>query len=174
MKRGDDMASGETNERAEITLTLKGYDEEQILTRLCGYLEDRMRDQVQGRLDKAIDAAVGGAMVRLVDEQVALKVAEACEAVITQGWQETNGYGEPTGKITTLKERIAGWLNARESGYSNSPTRIEKLMSEMIGRWLQKDFAKELDAAREAFKKQVDAVVTAKLGESLKAALGLR
>lgn len=120
----------------------------------------------------------------LLDEQIAAKVSERIKDVtlvelegevrnvIAKGWQKTDEFGNPSGSIT-LSGLVIKILNTKEGDYGRS-TRIEKWIQEAIEKALREVFAKEIEAARAAFKAQLDGVLQAKLAETLRAALGLK
>ena len=130
-------------------------------------LEDRVQEAVEARVRKLELAGIDAA----IRDQVADQVRE----VIASGWPTTNSYGEPTGKVTTLKERIVSVLTERQGanyGHTNESL-VEKLVREAVAGELGKALKVELDRAQAEIRAAVDGLIKERLAETLRASLGL-
>lgn len=112
------------------------------------------------------------------DDEIRKRVAAEIEAAVTNSVQRTNGYGEPIGEPTTLRQeiaRIAGEavkLNTRASGLSHQSTALQ----EVIRTEVDKALAAELKSVVDGEKAKVVKAVRDKAAELLAQAVkdGLR
>jgi hypothetical protein len=138
------------------------------------HIEERIAEQIEESFRKTLDSTIRARVNELVDEFSKEQIRKAVADAIAEGWQQTNSYGESVGAKVGLKGRIADMLNKQEGDYNNRMTRADKLTKEVIEAELRGQFAKEIAAAREKFKTQLDGVIAAKFTETIKSALGLR
>lgn len=132
-------------------------------------IERRVEDAIQHAVDDAVSVAVAG----LVDEIGRERISKAIEQVLAEGWQKTNDYGENTGAKIGLKERIGKILGERDR-YGSNGTYIDELVKRQVQEALNKDLKADIQAARDKFKAEVDAVLTATIREALAKNLGLK
>jgi hypothetical protein len=138
------------------------------------HVEERIANQIEALFERTLSDTVAHRVTELVDNLTRKQIEKAVTDALEEGWQTTNSYGEPIGPRIGLKGRIADMLSKQVGDYNNRQTRGEQLTKEVIDAALRDQFGKELQAARERFKKQLDEVVAAKFTETIKSALGLR
>ena len=131
-------------------------------------------------LTEIIEKTVIKRVQRAVDEQVT-KVTEehvkaAVAAVLAEGWQKTDNYGSPSGPKMDIKARVGETLTKLQgdSYSSNRKNLVDAIIEQAVAATLKTEFDKVIADARDKFKSMIDGVVTAKLNETLKSALGLR
>lgn len=126
-----------------------------------------VKNVVMERTRRAVDEAV--------KEVTGEHVRAAVAAILEEGWQKTNSYGEPTGPKMDLKARIGALLVEVQDTYSsNRRPWIENIVREQVDKTFAAVFAKEIEGAKAKFRAALDGTISAKLQESLKSALGLR
>lgn len=136
---------------------------EAVVERIVESLDERINTAIRGALKGHVDAKLSA----LVEEHLRPAVA----AVIAEGWQMTNHYGESTGPKVDLKARVSSMLNATD-GY-NRQSFIQKTAQEILDKGLREELGKQIEDAKKAFRAQVDGVLQAKFKEALAGALGL-
>lgn len=158
-------------------VTIDGITGEQLLDTiaerlLCG---SEYRDGIDERIDAAVTSRVTKLALAGVETAIRDGVAEEVRAVIAAGWPTTNSYGEPTGKMTTLKERIVAVLTERQgSTYGNkNESLVEKVIREAVAGELGKALKAEMERAQAEIRASVDGLVKERLAETLRTALGL-
>jgi macrodomain Ter protein organizer (MatP/YcbG family) len=157
-----------------ITLQVEGYDEERITAVLdhaiVREVERRanytITEEVKDRIEKATSAAVK----QITEERLKSEI----NALLDEGWQLTNQYGEPKGEKQSLRQRVKGIFEGKSNGYGNSPTFVEKWIQEAVNYKLQSVLTEEINAARKRLSEAFDEVIRAKFGEELRRLLGLR
>lgn len=105
-------------------------------------------------------------------EMIRERVAVEIEAAMTNPYPVTNHYGEPSGKVTTLREeivRLAGEALRmdRSNAYSRRPTKAETVILEAVDLVM----AKELHAVVADEKAKVVAAVRAKAADLIATAV---
>lgn len=138
------------------------------------HLEQRLADAVEAQFESTIADMIRDRVAELIDDVSRDFIRKAVTDAVNDGWQQTNSYGEAYGPKVGLKGRIAEMLSKQEGDYNRRESRVEKIAREVLEQSLHAEFGKELSAARERFKAQVNEVVAAKFTETIKAALGLR
>lgn len=139
-------------------------------------------DYIQAAIDREVSAAIEHAVADAVSEAVSAlvekigreRVSKAIDQAMSDGWAKTNSYGEPlTGTRITVKDRISEILHAKDS-YSSRGTYIDETIKRRVDEALSKDLKADIEAARNKFKAEVDAVLTATIREALAKNLGLK
>lgn len=138
------------------------------------HIERRIAEAVEAQFENSLSEMISARVAQLVDDISHEHIRKAVEDAITDGWQQTNTYGEPVGPKVGLKGRIAELLSKQEGSYDHRKTRAEKIAEEAIDAALRAQFGKEIEAARKQFKEKLDGVIAAKFTETIKSALGLR
>jgi len=157
-------------------VTIDGITGEQLIDAIAERLlyGSEYRDGIDERIDAAVKSRVAKLALAGVEAAIRDGVANEVRAVIASGWPTTNSYGEPTGKVTTLKERIVAVLTERGSGYgSKNESLVEKLVREAVAGELGKALKAEMERAQAEIRASVDGLVKERLAETLRAALGL-
>ncbi len=138
--------------------------------------QTKLGEQMKHYLDSKI-AELADVLVReQFDKVVIQRIAAQVDAVLAEGWQVTNQYGEARGPKVDLKGRITELLlkPGRDSyGNGESMTPIDRQVKAAIDGLIGKEFAKDIETARKSLKAQLDASVAAKFTDTLKKALGL-
>lgn len=139
--------------------------------------EDYIRQAIQAEVSKAVEQAVsdavGEAVSALVERIGQERVGKEIQRVMAEGWPVTNEYGEARGSSVTVKDRISKLLNSQDR-YSGRGTYIDETVKRMVNETLDKTLKADIDAARNKFKAEVDAVLTATIREALAKNLGLK
>ncbi len=151
-----------------LVVSVTGYDADRMERMLASFLQQQVSEETQKRIRdtvaKQVDHCVGEITTNLLRAEV--------EAIVAEGWRETDTYGDATGRTITLRQRVAKTLDGRDQ-YSRE-RHLDKLFTETLNAALRKELAEELQAARTAFRAKVDAVLNAKLHEALRDSLGLK
>jgi hypothetical protein len=139
--------------------------EEAIKDEVCSGLRDRLNEAIRG----AIKSELSSALKDVVGESLRAEV----DKLISEGWQQTNTWGEPQGEKQTLKALVTKHLTEDVGDYNRRMKRIEKVTYEAVDAALKNEFAGELKVARDLFRKHLDAGVAAKLRDAIASALGV-
>lgn len=131
----------------------------------------RISERVSERVDAEIETAVQAAVIGQVEKIGRSAIAKAVADVLAEGWPRTDSYGSVSGKAT-LKDRISELLNGRDR-YNSSEKWLQELVKKTTEEYLKGEFKKDIDAAREKLRSEVDGVTRAKLNEALRTALGV-
>lgn len=109
------------------------------------------------------------------DDTIRARIAAAVDAVIAEGWYESDGYGGRRGERIDLKARINAALTApRGDSYHRQPSILQERLDAAAKGMLDKEFSKVVEDARTKLRQQLDGAVMAKVAASIKEALGLR
>lgn len=136
------------------------------------YIRQAITTEVEKAVERAVSDAVGGAVTALVEKIGQARIGKEIERVMAEGWPRTNSYGERTG-TATIKDRISEILNQQDR-YSGNGRYIDETVKRQVQETLNKTLKADIDAARNKFKAEVDAVLTATIREALAKNLGLK
>lgn len=157
---------------ATVEIKLTGYGVQQLVDQVAAAVredaQERINDAVRGAIKEAIDAAV----LDLTRERIAAEVS----AVMAEGWQPTDGYGNPNGEKLTLRQRVSKAISSqldRHDSYDRK-TPVQKMVEEAVSKALGNEVGAELKRAKEAIREQVDTLINSKLREAIGGALGLQ
>jgi hypothetical protein len=161
--------------KTELLIRLGNLDEVKLTSMVVERVWERLYEFADKAIQDEFKARLGEYAYQRIDavgqEEIRKRVVEALET----GFRRTNSFGEPTGETITLKERLAAMLSkAESSGYRETQTVVDRITREEIEKALRGAFATEISNAAKAFRAKVDAVLTGKLTEALKQAMGLR
>lgn len=109
-----------------------------------------------------------GQMVREIGRE---HIDAEIRAILAEGWQRTDDYGQARGGRVSLRDRVQEMFHKTDRYESRSM--FEKVIKEELDKALKGELGKELDAARAKIRAEVDQITRAKLNEALKSALGL-
>lgn len=151
-----------------ITIEATKWDEQ----RLAEMVLSRVADESRKHLSSAVHKQIADAIDRTVKDIVESKLASEIEAILAEGWQKTNSYGEPTGDRITFRQRVSNLIEARDN-YS-SERRIDKIVKETVETTLRGEFAKEVAEARAKVRAMLDGALNEKLAAALREGLGLK
>lgn len=123
-------------------------------------------DAVVRELAKRLWASVGSDALSEVrqraaqirNEEIRARVAPIVQAAVDEPIQQTNSFGEPNGKPTTLRELIAAEARAQlgtRSDYGRGPRVVDKLVADAVSAEIKKELA---EAIKEEKAKVVAAV----------------
>ncbi len=125
----------------------------------------------------AMIAKLSGDVVREhFDDTIKARIAGAVDDVLAAGWTRTDSYGNATGERLDLKGRISEIITDKKEERYGQPklTLSEKLVKDQIEKTLNRELTSEIEAARKSLRSQLDAVVSGKVAETIKTALGLK
>lgn len=140
------------------------------------------RETNLGRDLKAfLEKKIAGLAETLVREQfdavIHERIAKTVDDVLAAGWVRTDEYGNAIGSDRLdLKARISKLISDKQrDGYGGPQyTLSEKLIKEAVEKTLTRELNHEITAARNSLKAQLDAIVSGKFAETLKAAMGVK
>ncbi len=98
------------------------------------------------------------------DEEIRAAVKPLVEDALTAAIEQTNTYGERTGKTTTIRELVmteAKKVMTERGDYGRGQTVAQRIVAEAVGQAFKNELAKEIVAERE----KVAAAVRAKASE---------
>jgi hypothetical protein len=132
---------------------------------------------MQKALTARIDAIAAEVVRRHLDDAIHSRIAAAVDAVITEGWYESDGYGGRKGERIDLKARINKALTEPrrgDGGYNNKPSILQERLDKAAESMLDAEFKTVVEQAKTKLRAQLDGAVMAKVATSIKEALGLR
>lgn len=124
-------------------------------------------------LDDKIDGLANVLVREKFDEAIGMRIANAVDEVLAEGWTKTDEYGSARGPKVTLKDRIGEYLGQRDR-YSSNQNVIEKAIKEALDKTLSGSFKTEIDAAVKSLRAQLEAAVSDKFTSAIKAAMGIK
>lgn len=127
--------------------------EDQVIARAAELIANKFNDRVENKV------------AEYLNESIKLRLEAAVVQVVNGDWPEYSNYGEKTGRSRTLKSMIADALEQmkKPSGY-DSESKMSKMVKDQLYSTINKDFADQIKATKEQFKKSLDE----KLFESIK------
>jgi hypothetical protein len=134
-------------------------------------IKGQVANQVASAFKAFIDKRVSDTVSELVREIGRDQVDAQVRAILAEGWQKTDDYGQARGGRVSLRERVQEMFHKADRYESRSM--FERVIKEELDKALKGELGKELEAARAKIRSEVDQITRAKLNESLKAALGL-
>ncbi len=170
----------------KLEFDIKDIDRDEVVDAMAQHLLRRWSDddgESPTDLGRSLASAVSDRITKIADEVVRqhfddtirARIAAAVDAVLAEGWYESDGYGGRKGERHDLKARInAAMIAPRGDSYNRRPPILQERIDEAIKATLDKDFGPVIAQARETLRKQLDATVMTKVTETVKAALGLR
>lgn len=121
-------------------------------------------------IDEAVILAAGKALANIIYDSVGTKAALArslrdegvetvrremepiVRAALDEPFPVSNVYGEPTGRVVSLRELIMaeakGWLEKKEGPFDRQQTRLQKFISESVNQVIKRELTEALTAAR--------------------------
>lgn len=161
------------SDEKNIHITVTGLDSQQVQDWILERLSEQLEESVKAKLEKMAETAVELRTCELVDKLAHERIQKDIDAVLAEGWQKTDSWGNPMGKVTTLRERVRGFLDAKEDDYHRT-TRVEKWLAESVKGALADALKVELEDAKKRLRESFDEVIKAKLHETLRTALGVK
>lgn len=152
----------------KMTITVEGYDAAQVKE----WLSERVNREIAEAMNGAVRTEIARCVENLVVDLAKERVVSEIEAVLAAGWTCTNQYGEPTGRTLTLRDRVRGFFDSKESHYDRS-NRVEKWVEEGVKRSLETAMNEEIKSARERLRAAFDDVLKAKFADTIRKALGV-
>jgi len=152
-----------------ITIEADQWDDqrlsEMILGRVASTVEERTQKAIERRIETVVDKAFR--------EVVEARVTAAVDAILTEGWQPTDGYGRADGPKKTLKDLVLGMLTARDR-YDNNRSYLDKSIADNVDKVLRGELGKAIEEAKAKVRETLDHAVMTKLQQALKEGLGLQ
>jgi hypothetical protein len=109
------------------------------------------------------------------DEEIRKLVRDEIAAVFGQVIAETNRYGEPTGRTTTLIELIVAEANrclTTQDRYSSGKTLGQKLVADAVGAAIKRELSEAIAAEREKVVAAVRAQAATLIADAVKQGIG--
>lgn len=127
-------------------------------------------------VNRTLEELTRNKLTSMVNAEIERQIRESVEQKIAEGWADHSLYGT-TSKVKTLAERVGEFLTSRApESYGRQGadrTVLTKLVHEAVEASVTKAMKDELEVIRKRFAEQVDAVLNAKLAETLRKSLGL-
>lgn len=163
----------EMSAQAESTVLLKimGHDASRIEGIVAELVTSRVlkdanaEHRIQQLVEKAVNDVVG--------EKFKERICAEVESVLAEGWYKTDSYGTRQNTKLTLKDRIGELLNSVTDNYQGRKKWIDAAIEGNVSHHMTKEFAAEMDAAKQSFRAKVDALLTTKIIEGMREAFGL-
>ena len=108
---------------------------------------------------------------KIVREMATEVINKAIAECIIEGWQETNSYGERTGKVLSLKDRVSKLVT--EFDRYRSEGFIQSLIRESVTRLFNEEFEAEIAKAKADLRQKLNVAVTDKFAAVVKSAFGI-
>lgn len=172
----------------KIEFDIKDIDRDEMIAAMAHNLLHRWSDdngdsptdlgRLLGRAVKAKIEEVAKELVRQhFDTVIHERIAAAVDAVIADGWYETDGYGGRKGEKMDLRARVSRAMTEprRDSGgYNNKPSLIAERIDEAAKGFLDKELRGEVDKAKAALRAKLDTSVMDTVAAAVKSAIGLQ
>jgi len=144
-----------------------------LIDEALGGFVSKALDSVQSTIDEAIQKHIEATLVATTEEIITSRIAAAVDAVLEEGWQRTNAYGEKMGPAIGIKERISEMLLKPDQLASDydSRTRIDKAIESAVERTMRDHLAGPIAAARKKYEELVDQKAIAAFGSLLRKAV---
>lgn len=134
-------------------------------------LSRSLEHAVKQRIETIATELVRERFTEAIDE----RIRAAIDAVIADGWYDTDYHGGRVGERKDLRARINKELTAkRGDAYRSEPSILDKHIQEAIKTCLDKEFKSTIEAAKATLKAKLDEKVLASIAEGIKTAIGLR
>jgi flagellar biosynthesis/type III secretory pathway protein FliH len=156
-------------------IRIEGLSREDVHATISGVL--RGLYALDEKIDEAITAAVAKKVSEVAEDVIEQRVTAAIDDALACGFPEFDRYSGKIKRRTSLRELIDELLTLKVSEYGSRDlknTLIVQAVERAVRAVIDKELEAEVAKARAAVKSQVDDVIKAKLGETLKSALGLR
>lgn len=138
------------------------------------YRETRLGVLMKQYLDKKIEGLADTLVREQFDIVIKDRIAKAVDDALATGWTKTDEYGSPRGPAIDLKARVGEYLNATDRYRQPYKTFIEEQVAKAVEKTLGGEFKKEIDAAVKSLRGQLDAAVSSKFTDAIKAAMGVK
>lgn len=165
-----DQVTAAAEAPSTVVLQITGYD--------AGRIESMVAHQITAQVMKEAEAPdrirrlVESAIDRVVNDQFELRIRSEVEAVLAEGWRQTDEYGTRRGEKVSLRDRVGALLGQRErDGYRRSWA--DETIKKAIDDLMSKSFVKEIEDMQKKFREQANELLTAKIADGLRSALGL-
>lgn len=130
-----------------------------------------LREYFQRQFKAIADEAVR----RAFDDAIKERIYAAIDATLSEGWQETNQYGECTGGKLDLKARIGKLLTeTRGDSYNRQKSVLGEHTEKAVEAIVSREFQPVIDAAKAHLKSCLDEKVMKTVSATIANAVGLR
>lgn len=154
--------------KEKLTITIDGYDAHQVNE----WLDRKVAEVVAASINEKVGDAIEARVSKLVEEITRERVSKDIDAVLAEGWVETNTYGEPTGKKYTVRDRVHAFFNAKDRYGTDSL--VSRWVRDSVDRDLKEAVASETKAAKEKLRAMFDEALTGKFAATIREALGVK
>lgn len=132
--------------------------------------DEEIEVRVTALVTKRIDEEIDKRLTELFDERVQARILEEVEEKITLGWADFTRYGQ-SGPVKSLRERVADRLERKEYRNGTEMNYVDWAVKDRIDDFIKRELVEEARATRAKFAKAVDAVLQAKLVETIRASV---
>jgi hypothetical protein len=151
-----------------MKIEIEGFAEEHFLEALTREVHNRASDLI----DKAIREGIQPALEEALSTLAVEVLRPAVVAVLEEGWQPTDGYGNPKGDRMDIKGIIRDSLVGKKNTYEESAA--ERIANEVVRTEYKRDIDGEIAKLRDGFRKQVDEALQVKFRDAMAEALGIK
>lgn len=139
-------------------------------------IESTLGNAMRKALTARIDAIATEVVQKHFDDTIRERITGAVDAVIAEGWYESDGFGGRRGERIDLKARInKALIEPRGDGYhGRKPSLLEERIGKAAETLFDSEFKKVVEDAKTKLRQQLDGTVMSKVAASIKEALGLR
>lgn len=156
-----------------IIIKVDGYDASQVHDWLAQRIERAAEEKLDYKVEQAIHAAVKERLTEVIDAITKERVTKEIDATLEAGWTMTNTYGEPSGKVLTVRDRVRAAFDRKDGSYSDSKSYVEKWIQEGVARSLETILKAEVEDARKRLRAAFDDVLKLKFADTMRKMLGV-
>ena len=133
----------------------------EVVSRLMAVLNARVEAKLESDFDEWLKNAIGKTVEARLRTLTDAALKEAFNKTLTEGWQRTNTYGEPTGPKLTLQSRVLEYLT-KGDGYRDPVADVYK---EAVQAELKGEAGKLLTEAKVRLRGFIDSTIADKMRE---------
>ena len=159
-------------EEKKIAITIEGYDASQVKDWIATRVERSVEEGLDRRVNEALRDAAQAAIDTMSDRIAKERVTKDIEAILAEGWQQTDSYGNHNGKLYTLRDRVRGFFDTKADSYDRQ-TRVEKWIAEAVQRELATVLKTEVESAQKRLRDAFDDVLKLKFADTMRKMLGV-
>jgi hypothetical protein len=129
--------------------------------------------------DKTYGEQLGQRVRAIRDEEIRAAIAPAIADAVAAPIQQSNAYGEPTGKATTLREIIAAdarkyLTEPADQYYRDRGSRLDRMVREAVAAAFQAELAAQVKEVRDAVLAEAGDLIGTQVQDAIRAALGAK
>lgn len=152
---------------------------ERAMDRLFGtYGNEGLEHNVKKHIHAVVEREAREVIKRVIEEEV----AKATRAILVDGFQETDNYGQPRGQRMTIAKMVLGYFNTvvnqwgeeSRSHDRDSKARIFRTADKLVEEYLKKEIEPELVKLKQRCKDAMNTDVVGRIRQALVEGLGLK